>query len=258
MSTATATATAPASLKRQLGLYTLDIGAPIVLYYILRGAGASNIVALSAGAVVPACSAAVGAITTRRVDAVAILVLAGFVVSIAAALVTHNARFLLAKDGLITAVWGLWFLASLRAHRPAAYEFARPLMEGRRSFAVHSWDAVWIAQPEFRRIWRVSTAIWGIAMLVDALIRVVMSYSLPVHTVPALGGIQWPATFLVIQIVTNVYYHRSGLYELLGAGSGTHSCRPRNNRTFGSRTLGERVPNAASSGSAGRTPDQRP
>ncbi len=211
------TATTPASLKRQLGLYALDIGAPIALYYILHGAGVSNIVALSAGAVIPACSAAVGAITGRRVDAVAMLVLAGFLVSIAASLVTHNARFLLAKDGLMTAVWGLWFFASLRAHRPAAYEFARPLMEGRKPFGVCSWEAVWIKQPQFRRIWRVSTAVWGIALLVDAVIRVVMSYSLPVHTVPALGGVLWPVTFLVSQIVTNVYYHRAGLYRLLGA-----------------------------------------
>jgi hypothetical protein len=211
------TAAAPASLKRQLGLYALDIGAPIGLYYVLHGAGVSNIVALSAGAVIPACSAALGAVTSRRVDAMAIVLLASFVVSIAASLVTHNARFLLAKDGLITAVWGLWFFASLRARRPAAYEFARPLMEGRKSFAVRSWDIVWSEQPRFQRIWQISTAIWGIALLVDAVIRVVMSYSLPVHTVPALGGILWPVTFLVIQIVTNLYYHRAGLYHLLGA-----------------------------------------
>lgn len=211
------TETAPSRLKHQLALYALDIGAPIALYYVLRGAGASNILALSAGAVIPACSAAVEAITRRRVDAVAILVLAGFVVTIAASLLTHDARFLLAKDGLITAAWGLWFFASLRAHRPAAYEFARPLMEGRKAFGTRSWHAVWIEQPQFRRIWRVSTAVWGLGMLVDAVIRVVMSYSLPVHTVPALGGILWPVTFLLIQIVTNVYYHRSGLYQLLGA-----------------------------------------
>ena len=211
------TAAAPVSLKRHLARYALDIGAPIALYYLLIGAGVSNIVALSAGAVIPAWSAAVGAVTTRRVDAVAILVLASFVVSIAASLATHNARFLLAKDGLITAAWGLWFFASLRAHRPAAYEFARPLMEGRKSFAPRSWEIVWIEQPQFRRIWRISTAIWGTAMLVDAVIRVVMSYSLPVHTVPGLGGILWPVTFVVIQIVTNLYYHRSGLYQLLGA-----------------------------------------
>jgi hypothetical protein len=35
--------------------------------------------------------------------------------------------------------------------------------------------------------------------------------------VPALGGSLWPVTFVLIQVVTNVYYHRAGLYQILGA-----------------------------------------
>jgi hypothetical protein len=35
--------------------------------------------------------------------------------------------------------------------------------------------------------------------------------------VPALGGALWPVTFVLIQVVTNVYYHRAGLYRILGA-----------------------------------------
>jgi hypothetical protein len=38
-----------------------------------------------------------------------------------------------------------------------------------------------------------------------------------VTVVPALGSALWPVTFVLIQIVTNVYYHRAGLYRLLGA-----------------------------------------
>jgi hypothetical protein len=45
-----------------------------------------------------------------------------------------------------------------------------------------------------------------------------MAYSLPVSVVPALGSALWPVTFALIQIVTNVYYHRAGLYRILGAG----------------------------------------
>ncbi len=37
------------------------------------------------------------------------------------------------------------------------------------------------------------------------------------RVVPGLGGVLWPATFVVIQVVTNVYYHRAGLYRILGA-----------------------------------------
>ena len=119
--------------------------------------------------------------------------------------------------GLITGAWGVWFLVSLAARRPAAFVFARPLMEGRRVFAAEDWDALWQSEPRFQRIWRISSVIWGGALLVDAALRVAMSYSLPVHTVPALGGLLWPVTFVVIQVVTNVYYHRAGLYRMLGA-----------------------------------------
>jgi len=44
-----------------------------------------------------------------------------------------------------------------------------------------------------------------------------MSYTLPVAVVPGLGGALWPVTFVVLQIVTNVYYHFAGLNRLLGA-----------------------------------------
>ena len=44
-------------------------------------------------------------------------------------------RFLLAKDGLLTAVWGLWFLATIRFRRPTAFVMARPFMEGRHAFS---------------------------------------------------------------------------------------------------------------------------
>jgi len=53
--------------------------------------------------------------------------------------------------------------------------FARPLLEGRKMYTVHDWDALWQAEPRFRRIWRVSSVMWGAGVLADAAIRVVMS-----------------------------------------------------------------------------------
>jgi hypothetical protein len=41
-----------------------------------------------------------------------------------------------------------------------------------------SWDSLWQADAQFRRIWRISTVIWAAALLIDAVIRVVMAYSL--------------------------------------------------------------------------------
>lgn len=41
----------PPRLRRQIGGLVFDTGAPIAVYYVLHGAGVSNLVALAAGAV---------------------------------------------------------------------------------------------------------------------------------------------------------------------------------------------------------------
>jgi hypothetical protein len=204
-------------LSSQLGLFALDVGAPIAVYYILHGVGISNLIALSAGAALPALGAIYKLLARRRLDGIALLVVATMVISICVSVIAHSPRFLLAKDGLITGIWGTWFIASVGARRPAALIFARPFMEGRRVFAARSWDSLWETDAAFRRIWRTSSLIWGSGMLIDAALRVVMSYSLPISVVPGLGGALWPVTFVLIQLVTNVYYHRAGLYRILGA-----------------------------------------
>jgi hypothetical protein len=217
---APAPAPPPPGLRRQLALLVLDVGAPIGLYYGLRAAGLSNLVALGAGAIVPAVGVVVQLVTRRRLDGVGGVVVVSVLATIALSFVTDSPRFLLARDGFITALWGLWFLATLRprwARRPAAFVMARPLMEGRRLFGSASWDDLWASEPAFGKIWRVSTAIWGAGLLADAVVRVLMSYTLPVAVVPGLGGALWPVTFVVIQVATNVYYHRAGLYRLLDA-----------------------------------------
>lgn len=208
----------PVSLRCQLARLGFDIGAPTALYYGLHaGAGVSNLVALTAGAVLPALGAAYTAVTKRRADAVALLMVATMVTSGAAAVISRDPRFLLAKDGLLTGVWGAWFIATVGARRPATFVFARPLMEGRRFYSAGSWDALWDAEPRFRRIWRVASVMWGVGLLADAACRIVMSYTLPVPEVPGLSAALWPVTFVVLQVVSNVYYQAAGLNQILGA-----------------------------------------
>lgn len=202
---------------RALAGLVFDIGAPIALYYLLHSLGVGNLAALGAGAALPALSAGYTLAVKRRADGVALFVLTTIVASILVSVIARDPRFLLAKDGLITGLWGLWFLASVPARRPAAFTLARPLLEGRKMFAVRDWDALWETEPAFRRIWRVSTVMWGTGLLTDAVIRVVMSYTLPVTVVPGLGGALWPVTFVVLQVVTNIYYQFAGLNRMLGA-----------------------------------------
>jgi hypothetical protein len=158
-----------------------------------------------------------------------ILILAALVLSATAAVVNGSPRALLARDGLTTGAWGAYMYLSLLAARPATFVVSRPLLEGRRVFdpatrrwvrqATMSWDELWQRVPRFRQIWRVCTVIWGTAILADAVIRVAMAWTLPVSIIPALGGALWPVTFVVLQVLTNVYFMRSGFWRILLTGN---------------------------------------
>jgi hypothetical protein len=67
----------------------------------------------------------------------------------------------------------------------------------------------------FRRCWRVVTGVWSATLLLDAVVRVATAYTLPIDVVPGFNGALWIALVLVLQIVTNVYFHRAGLYRIL-------------------------------------------
>lgn len=217
--------TARTSGHRAAVMVMLNLVAPIALYYGLRMAGVGDLRALLIGAVVPGLSAIFTLIRHRRIDGLALFMIATLLLTGGVSLLTGSPRFLLAKDGLLTVVWGAWFFVSLLGGRPVTFTFSRPLLEGRRVFAAasrtwekpsgESWDALWERLPRFRRVWRVSTVIWGVATLLDAALRVLMAYTLPVDRVPALGGALWPVTFLVLQVITNVYFFRAGLWDML-------------------------------------------
>jgi hypothetical protein len=147
------------------------------------------------------------------VEGLSLFMLTMLLLSSAVSLLNGSPRFLLAKDGRLTAVTGIWMLCSVRSRRPLTFLFARPLLEGRGAFTAESWDSLWERLPGFRHIWRVATVIWGIAMLVDATIRVVMAYTLPIDLVPVLNGALWPVTFVLLQVA--VYFHRAGFWRML-------------------------------------------
>lgn len=60
-----------------------------------------------------------------------------------------------------------------------------------------------------------SSAMWGVATLIDVVLRVVMAYTLPVRSVPAWSFALMIGTLLVMNVITNVYYARAGLWHLL-------------------------------------------
>ncbi|MEU7039999.1 VC0807 family protein [Streptomyces varsoviensis] len=204
----------PGARRRLLPQLIVDVGAPIALFYVLRGLGASTFAALLAGAVLPVATAGVYWLRDRRLEGMAAFMAVVMLLGLAVSLISGGTRFMLARDGWVTAAAGLCFLGSIRARRPLAYLGARPLLEGRFRSDGTPWEALWADEPAFRRIWRISTAIWGIALLADAIARIIISYTLPVDVVPGLGGLLWPVTMVLLQLVNGVYYRAAGLWRM--------------------------------------------
>ncbi len=188
----------------------LGIVGSTALYYLMRHLGVSVYAALVVGAVLslaPACVSMLRGNHPSGLEAFfTVLLFASFAIS----LVPGDERFLLAKDALVTSGVGFWFLASLWwADRPLAYQFAKPMTEGRLGWP-GDWEGLWDREPWFRRMWRTSSTLWAIGMLLDAAARVVMAYALPADVVPGLNLALYVTTAVVLNVVTTVVYVRAG------------------------------------------------
>lgn len=197
----------------------LDVVAPVGLYYGLRAAGAGIYLALLAGAVVPAISMMVRLVRGGAFDRLAVFVMTTMLIGVGVSVIAGSPRFLLAREGWVTAVGGVWFLLSARGTQPLAFLFARPLLEGRRAFTSEPWSSLWERHPRFRRAWRVSSVLWGVGLLVDAGVRIVIAYTLPIDLVPGVAGALYPATFVVLQVIDQINYRCSGLWQILREGN---------------------------------------
>lgn len=188
---------------------------PMLAYYGLRAAGLDVYLALLITSAVPAAFAGARLAVHRRTDGLATFMTVMMVLGAAVSLINGDERLLMAREGWVTAVAGIWFLSSAWTGRPLAYLFARPLLDGRVPFGGRgeSWDELWSRLPRFRRVWRVATVVWGIGTLVDAGARVIMAYTLPPDAVPALHTALYAVTTVVLFVLTNIYYISVGLFD---------------------------------------------
>jgi intracellular septation protein A len=219
--------TRPAARKRVLlaGLGRVAAGllVPLALYYGLRAAAVSVYVALLMSALASAVPTAVGLLRRKQVNGLSAYFTVMVVGSVAISLVAGSTEFLLAKEAVLTGITGGWFLVSVRptssTSRPLAYAFSKPLLEGRLRWP-DNFEELWERSSRWRRMWRVSSALFGIGILADAVLRVVFAYTLPADTVPALATGMYAATSVLLIAATNIYYlmcgvhnRRSALYE---------------------------------------------
>lgn len=106
-----------------------------------------------------------------------------------------------AKDGWITGVIGLVFLATLRG-QPFIYRVLSSVARGDKRAEL---ERNWQASPTFRHVMRRLTAVWGVGLLLDSVVRVVLAYTLPIDSVMLVTTLQYVALFMGLELFSRRY-----------------------------------------------------
>ncbi|MEC3953661.1 VC0807 family protein [Nocardia sp. CDC153] len=190
----------------------LELILPIGAYYGLRAAGVNPWAALVAPALLTLAFLGYDALRHRRVDGVALFTLLMIVVGTAVSVVTGDPRTLLVRDSWLFGAIGLWILATLFTQRPMMRSVARTIVTVKVGEAGYrEWDARWDNDSRFRHQLRVLSAVWGVGFALDAVIRIVVAYSLPLDAIPLVTTLQWLAVLAVLISFHIVYVNRNGL-----------------------------------------------
>jgi hypothetical protein len=198
-------------LRSVAKIAVIDVAAPLIAYRLLRSAGMGTVPALVLSGVFPALGVAFGVIRRRRIEVVGALVLDGILAGTVLGLVSHSARAVLLEGSVPTAIFGLGCLGSLWTRRPLmfgmAVEFIGPdTAKGREMTSLWQYG-------EFRRVFRVITAVWGVGFLLEAALRVVVVYNTSTGTALALSKVTpyvWVAVFIAWTVAYGRYQGKKG------------------------------------------------
>ncbi|MEU7638040.1 MULTISPECIES: VC0807 family protein [unclassified Streptomyces] len=182
-----------AALRRRLVAQLLfELVLPLGSYYGLRAAGAGQWLSMTVGGLLLLPWIAYGIVRQRRVEAMAVFTLSLVVVGTLLSLVTGSPRVLMIRDSWLTAAIGLWVLGTLLTRRPFIMTASRGIVIAKVGEAgLVEWEARWDAEPTFRHHLRLVTAVWGAVFLLDAVLRVVLAYTIPVDSFPLTSTVLW-------------------------------------------------------------------
>ena len=186
----------PGSADRRPGMAAalrpllIDVGIPVGTYYLLRDAfGVSLWLALALSSTGPAVRAIAGLMAERKLNLLAVLMLAVNLAGIAVSFLTGDPRAMIAKDSIVSSVIAFAILGSVVLRRPLMSAGLKPFMTKGEPRRAAAWDRLSAASPRFRRLELLFSTIWGLALLAECAARLVGAYTLPVTTMVWLGTV---------------------------------------------------------------------
>lgn len=168
----------------------IDVGIPVGTYYLLRDAfGVSLWLSLALSSIGPAVRSIGGLVAERKLNLLAVLMLAVNLAGIAVSFLTGDPRAMIAKDSAVSSVIAFAILGSVLLRRPLMSAGLKPFMTKGEAQRTAAWERLSAASPRFRRLELLFSTIWGLALLVECAARLVGAYTLPVTTMVWLGTV---------------------------------------------------------------------
>jgi hypothetical protein len=188
---------------------TFNVIAPILTYNQLHAHGYAEFTALLAGMAWPLVDTAIYLAWHRRVDEFAMITLLLMAITIVITLVgPQSAQLLLIKDSFVTGLFGLICLGTLAAPRPLMFYFGRKFGTDGTAEGVAYWNGLW-RHESFRTVQRNLTIGWGVAFVLEALVRIGLSFVLSTAGMVTLNSFLSYAVFGALMVWTLMYATRA-------------------------------------------------
>src|SRR5438874_9759107 len=180
---------------------------PFAIYNYAE-ASLGDVRALLASSVPPIVWSLVEFARHRRLDALSVLVVSGIALSLLAMLGGGGARFLQLREKLVTGVIGLVFLGSALIGKPLIYELARASKRRKSEDEAQEFEALQV-HAGFRRTMTVMTLVWGLGLLADVLVSVVLVFVLSIREYLLVNPILGYGTIGALSLWSFLYVQRA-------------------------------------------------
>lgn len=176
---------------------------PYLAYLVLTAHGFDTVTALVGGSLFPIASIIVAAWREKRLQVIGVITLAANLASLIGSLYFQSPGLALAKGSLITGMIGLVFGLSLLAPRPLVFYLASAAPDARVQA-----EARWQTLPAYRRIMRLITIVWFVALILEAGLRLALIPLLPVAVFLLVSEIMWISCFTLLMAWSYRYGRR--------------------------------------------------
>ena len=176
---------------------------PFVIYNYAE-APLGEVRALLASSAPPIAWSLVEFARSRRVDALSVLVVSGIALSLLAMIGGGGVQFLQLREKLVTGAIGLAFVGSALIGKPLIFELARATKRRKSAGGAEEFEALQV-YAGFRRTMMVMTWVWGLGLLADVAVSVVLVFALSIREYLIVNPILGYGTMGALSLWTFLY-----------------------------------------------------